>query len=115
MRIFTKFSSILHRTWLNIDFCFFFFLLKTGSDPNFNRTHVTLKNDNDNVQDAILVIEHTELTDRNWYNCTARNRATGFEFKPGHKYEEDKEGTYVRVKGKFFMIPTNLTPNYITL
>jgi len=73
---------------------------KIGDDENFNRTHVTLKDDSDNVKDAILIIEHAELTDRNWYNCTARNDATGFEYKPGHKYEEDQDGSYVRVKGK---------------
>lgn len=82
---------------------FFFRLkMKTGNDPNFNRSHVTLKDDEDNVKDAILIIEHAVLEDRNWYNCTARNQATGFEYKPGHKYQEDKEGTFVRVKGKTF-------------
>lgn len=70
-----------------------------GEDDNFNRTHVTLKDDADNVKDAILVIEHAELTDRNWYNCTARNKATGLTLK-GEELKEDVEGTYVRVKGK---------------
>ncbi|XP_055297725.1 basigin isoform X2 [Sitodiplosis mosellana] len=71
-----------------------------GNDANFNRSHVTLKDDEDNVKDAILIIKHAVLEDRNWYNCTARNQATGFQYKPGHQYTEDKEGTYVRVKGK---------------
>lgn len=70
-----------------------FILLETGNKDDFNRTHVTLKNEDD-VEDAILIIEHAELTDRNYYNCTARNLATGFK-----GFEEDTDGTYVRVKG----------------
>lgn len=60
-------------------------------------SRITLKDDEDHVKDAILIIEHAELTDRTWYNCTAKNEATEFG-----GYDEDKEATYVRVKGKFW-------------
>lgn len=73
---------------------FFYSQLQTGDREDFNRTHVTLENDVDNIKDAILVIQHAELTDRNYYNCTARNIATGFK-----GFEEATDGTYVRVKG----------------
>lgn len=66
-----------------------------GNNTNLNLSHITLKDDDDHVKDAILVIEHAELTDRTWYNCTAKNEATEYG-----NFEEDKEATYVRVKGK---------------
>lgn len=59
-------------------------------------THITLE-DEDQVKDAVLVIEHTiRDEDRGFYNCTARNKATGFKAT----YKEAEESTYVRVKGK---------------
>lgn len=98
----SEFPLINSLFMMNIFLNDFYHNLNKGDDVNFNRTHVTLKDDSDNVKDAILVIEHTELTDRNWYNCTARNKATGFEYKPGFRFEEDKDGAYVRVKGNIF-------------
>lgn len=66
----------------------------TGDTDEFNKSHITLKKDSDNVEDAILVIEHAVLEDRNFYNCTARNKATELG-----KYEQAEDGSYVRVKG----------------
>jgi len=66
-----------------------------GNNTSLNRSHITLKDDENNIKDAILIIEHAELTDRTWYNCTARNEATEF-----YKNKQSKEGVYVRVKGK---------------
>lgn len=71
-----------------------FIPMEIGDKDDFNRTRVLLKNE-DNVEDAILIIEHAELTDRNYYNCTARNLATGYK-----GFEEATDGSYVRVKGK---------------
>lgn len=68
---------------------------KIGNNETLDRTRVTLKEDSDHVKDAILVIEHTVLEDRNMYNCTATNQATGHQ-----KYEAAEQGSYVRVKGK---------------
>lgn len=60
-------------------------------------THITLENDSDDVKDAILTIEHANKEeDRGFYNCTARNKATGFRAS----YKEAEESTFVRVKGK---------------
>lgn len=70
---------------------------RTGDNQEINRTHITLERDADNIEDAILVIAHVQLTDRNFYNCTARNLATEHG-----RYEEETEGTYVRVKGKIW-------------
>lgn len=69
-------------------------------DNEVNLTRVILEKDADNIKDAILVIEHVELSDRNFYNCTARNDATGHS---AH-YVEATDGSYVRVKGKNIVI-----------
>lgn len=66
----------------------------TGDTDEFNKSHVTLKKDSDNVEDAILVIEHAVLSDRNFYNCTARNKATELG-----NFKQAEDGSYVRVKG----------------
>lgn len=68
---------------------------KIGGNDTLDSTRVTLKEDSDHVKDAILIIEHSNLGDRNWYNCTATNQATG-----QLKYEAAASGSYVRVKGK---------------
>lgn len=66
-----------------------------GDNQEVNRTRIILEKDADGVEDAILIIEHVQMSDRNMYNCTARNQATEY----GHDYEPAMEGTYVRVKG----------------
>jgi preprotein translocase subunit SecG len=68
---------------------------KIGNNESFDRTRVKLKKDADNVEDAILIIENTVLSDRNMYNCTATNQATGLKH-----YVPAEQGAYVRVKGK---------------
>lgn len=80
------------KIWFLIRLLFWF----TGGTDDFNRSHVILKPDEDDIEDAILIIEHAELTDRESYNCTATNPATDFNstvFKPA------TDGAYVRVKG----------------
>lgn len=64
-----------------------------------NGTRVQLSS-KDNVEDALLTIEKAELSDRNFYNCTVTNEATGFVDSNGHKYTMAEDATYVRVKGK---------------
>lgn len=54
------------------------------------------------MKDAILIIENTVLSDRNMYNCTATNQATGHK-----RYEAAEAGAYVRVKGNIDQIITN--------
>jgi len=68
---------------------------KIGNNETLDLTRVTLKEDSDHIKDAILVIEHTNLLDRNMYNCTATNQATGHL-----DYDAAEQGSYVRVKGK---------------
>lgn len=91
--------------YLLLKYYIFYWNGKIGGRDDFNRTHVTFKDDEDKVQDAILIIEHAELTDRNTYNCTATNRASGKEIKNAQgvvigKYEESaQDGSFVRVKG----------------
>lgn len=73
----------------------------TGNNTNLDRGRITLKDDDEHVKDAILVIDHFELTDQTWYNCTAKNEATEFG-----RYEEGRKTTYVQVKlpiGKLFV------------
>lgn len=70
-----------------------------GGNTTIDLSHVTFEKDADGVEDAILIIEHVELSDRNFYNCTAQNKATEY----GHGYEKAEEGTYVRVKGNMNM------------
>ncbi|XP_031628140.1 basigin [Contarinia nasturtii] len=69
-----------------------------------NLTHVTFKEDEENVKNAILIIEHAELEDRNNYTCTARNKAVGIKLKDAQGVTkiltEESEHTFVRVKGK---------------
>lgn len=65
-----------------------------GDTDEFNKSHVTLSKDSDNVEDAILTIEQAQLSDRNFYNCTARNKATELG-----KFEQAEDGAYVRVEG----------------
>lgn len=69
--------------------------LVTGNASELDLTRVKLL-DHEKHKDAILVIEKAELTDRNYYNCTATNRAT--DFTKG--YEAIPEQTYIRVKGR---------------
>lgn len=66
-----------------------------GNNTHINQSRITFKDDEEEVKNAILIIEHAELTDRTWYNCTVKNEATEFG-----GFEEDTEFTYVRVKGK---------------
>lgn len=72
--------------------------LIAGDNQEVNRSNIILAKDADGVEDAILIIEHVSMADRNFYNCTVRNRATEY----GHGYEAGEEGTYVRVKGNLF-------------
>lgn len=74
----------------------FWFDLVAGGTDAFNRSHVTLKPDEDNIEDAILVIEHAVLEDRESYNCTATNPATNFN---STIYPPATDSSYVRVKG----------------
>lgn len=73
----------------------------TGNNETLDRSRVTLKDDSDNVKDAILIIENTVLADRNVYNCSATNAATGYK-----DYQAAEQGAYVRVKGNT-MKPSN--------
>lgn len=70
------------------------FAIQLGNNETLDLTRVTLKEDSDHIKDAILVIEHATLADRNMYNCTATNKATGHL-----DYEAAEQGSYVRVKG----------------
>lgn len=58
---------------------------------------ITLKEDENNIKNAILIIENAVLEDRSFYNCTAVNLATKYG---NGNYEPALEFTYVRVKGK---------------
>lgn len=75
----------------------------TGNSSELDSSRVKLF-DYEKHKDAILVIEHAELSDRNYYNCTTRNEATGFT----KGYEAIPEQTYVRVKGKLMNKVENL-------
>lgn len=75
-------------------------LIAGGTDA-FNRSHVILKPDEDNIEDAILVIEHAVLEDRESYNCTATNPATNFN---STIYPPATDSSYVRVKGMLLTI-----------
>jgi len=68
-----------------------------GNNSTLNKTHVQLQDDEDNVKDAILIIEHAELSDRNTYSCTAHNNVTELG---GDKYRPPTKQINVRVKGK---------------
>lgn len=76
--------------------CNYYNLNFAGGSDLVNRSHVILKPDDDNIQDAILIIESAVLEDRQFYNCTAENWAT--KFNPT-LYPPAQEHTYVRVKG----------------
>lgn len=67
----------------------------SGNSTEFNRTHVTLSPDND-IKDAVLTIKNAELTDRNFYNCSATNLATQYS---NGTFAVPEAGTFVRVKG----------------
>lgn len=60
-----------------------------------------MKPDADNIEDAILVIEHAELSDRNVYNCSAENLATKYN---STRFPIAEDGAYVRVKGNKYQI-----------
>lgn len=70
-----------------------------GNSSELDSSRVKLL-DHDKQKDAILLIEHAELSDRNYYNCTAKNKATGFT----KEYEAIPEQTYIRVKGNRLFI-----------
>jgi len=70
---------------------------KIGDNETLNRSRILLREDEDHVKDAILVIEHAELSDRNSYNCSATNLATIYG---NGTYPPAEEGAYVRVKEK---------------
>lgn len=71
---------------------------------------MTLKEDEFHIKNAILVIENAVLEDRQYYNCTATNRAT----KYGNAgYEAAQEYTYVRVKGNNQPIPESFVVPFI--
>lgn len=78
-----------------------------GNNETLDRTRVILKEDSDHVKDAILIIEHTVLSDRNMYNCTAINQATGHK-----RYEAAEQGAYVRVKGNIDQWAQNVHKNF---
>lgn len=67
-----------------------------GGKEDFNRSHVVLSDDVNHVKNAVLTIEHVNITDSNVYNCTARNEATDFK-----NYVEAKMGTTVTVTSKY--------------
>lgn len=82
---------------------FHFFPNFAGGTEAFNRSHVILKPDEDNNEDAILIIENAVLEDRHSYNCSATNPASQFN---STLYPAAQEGTYIRVKG---MLSPNLS------
>ncbi|XP_055314535.1 hemicentin-1-like [Sitodiplosis mosellana] len=49
-----------------------------GGSENLNQSRVQLEKDMNNVTNAILVIENATASDQNTYECSARNKATGF-------------------------------------
>lgn len=59
-----------------------------------------LKPDDNQVENAILVIENVSLEDRGEYKCVGHNAATGVG-KDKEKRAEAYDVSYVRVKGKF--------------
>lgn len=67
-----------------------------GVTGEFNKSHVALSKDSDKVEDAILTIEHAQLSDRNLYHCSAKNKAT-----ESGKFKQAEDGAYIRVEGKF--------------
>lgn len=75
---------------------FYIFPNFAGGSEAFNRSHVILKSDEDNHEDAILIIENAVLEDRDSYNCSATNPATHFN---STLYPPAQESTYIRVKG----------------
>lgn len=64
-----------------------------------DKKNIKLMKDSNNIENAILVIESVERTDQNKYNCTATNKATGFQIDEHRKYEVAKNGTFVKVRG----------------
>lgn len=70
----------------------------TGNSTELNSTRVKLL-DFEKQKDAILIIEHAELSDRNYYNCTAKNQASDLA-----QFEAVPQQTYVRVKGRIIIM-----------
>lgn len=64
-----------------------------------NKTNIKFTKDSNNIENAILVIENVERDDQNKYNCTATNKATGFQIDEHRKYEPARNGTFVKVRG----------------
>lgn len=52
--------------------------------------------DFENIANAMLIINETNMDDRGRYNCTAKNKAS---LSGDARYKASERGCYVRVKG----------------
>lgn len=69
------------------------FNMNTDGSGDFDRIRVDLRKDSKNTKDAILVIENATASDQNYYECTARNMATGLNVN----YMRVKRRIYVKI------------------
>lgn len=71
-----------------------------GDGQPINTTRVSFEKDSNNVENAVLVIKNVDYDDARFYNCTAKNNATGFNQNKFHQFRDVKFGTNLEVRGK---------------
>lgn len=109
--------NFLDYRWVEKDLCskhlfYWVFFLIIGSfgifkdlenKKEYNRSRVIFSKDDNGIKDAKLTIEQAEYSDRGWYNCTVRNKATN-----SSHYDEPSAVAFVRVKGNLKFSSENL-------